>query len=45
VRPSDYRAALDALKGARLLFCDGETFTFPETETQAIELLSMVVAM
>lgn len=39
VRPSNYMAALDALKGVRLLFCDGETFTFPETETQAIELL------
>lgn len=39
VRPSNYMAALDTLKGVRLLFCDGETFMFPETETQAIELL------
>lgn len=42
VRPSNYMAALDALdalKGVRLLFCDGETFMFPETETHAIEML------
>jgi hypothetical protein len=39
VEPSRYMDAIDALKGVRQVFCDGETILLPEAEVQAIEML------
>lgn len=39
VEPSRYLDAIDALKGVRQVFCDGETIMLPEAEIQAVEML------
>lgn len=39
VDPSRYLDAIDALKGVRQVFCDGETILLPEAEVQAIDML------
>ena len=39
VDPSRYLDAIDALKGVRQVFCDGETILLPEAEVQAINML------
>ena len=39
VEPSRYMEAVDALKGTRQVFFDGETILVPEVEVQAIEML------
>ncbi len=39
VEPSRYLDAIDALKGVRQVFCDGETIMLPEAEMQAVEML------
>ncbi|MEE4178950.1 hypothetical protein [Pseudomonas viridiflava] len=39
VDPTRYMEAVDALKGTRKVFCDGENILLPETEVQAIEML------
>ena len=39
VEPARYLDAVEALKGTRQVFCDGETILLPEAEVQAIEML------
>lgn len=39
VEPSGYMEAVEALKGTRQAFFDGETILLPEAEAQAIEML------
>jgi len=39
VELSRYMEALDALKGVRQVFCDGESILLPEAEVEAIEML------
>ncbi len=39
VEPSRYMEAVEALKGTRQVFIDGETILLPEAEVQAIEML------
>lgn len=39
VDPSRYMEAVEALKGTRQVFFDGETILLPEAEVQAIEML------
>ncbi|MBA1280287.1 hypothetical protein [Stutzerimonas stutzeri] len=39
VELSRYMEAVEALKGVRQVFCDGETILLPEAEVEAIEML------
>ncbi|MDT3268719.1 hypothetical protein QNL75_27060 [Pseudomonas amygdali pv. morsprunorum] len=39
VEPARYMEAVEALKGTRQVFCDGETILVPEAEVHAIEML------